>query len=88
MHRQTIVTQSESCPPQILFGNHDTTRENPDRALKSAHIYVQFKAVYILPLEKRFGEGDLCWVSGLHKQFHSHEIRTLRRKCRALLTGV
>lgn len=54
----------------IINANHQTTRENSDAALKNAHIYVELKAVYILPLKKGRGKGHDGWVGAAQKFLH------------------
>ena len=46
----------------IIFPHHQAPRENADTTFKDAHVYVHFKASYILPLEKGSCKSYDRWI--------------------------
>ncbi len=71
----------------IVVPNHQAARENTDAAFENAHVYVHFKAVYILALKERGGKGDDGRVDTTQKFLHIRDVRASRLGCRALQTG-
>jgi octaprenyl-diphosphate synthase len=58
----------------VIGVHHQAARENPDAAFEHAHVYVHFKAVYILPPEKGGGKGDDGHIGAAQKFLHIKDV--------------
>jgi len=64
----------------VIGVHHQPARENSDAAFEHAHVYVHFKAGYILPPEKGGGKGDYGHVGAAQKFLHIKDVEPDRRR--------
>lgn len=70
----------------IARADHQTSRQNSDRAFEHAHVDVHLENFYVLSIQKRLGKCDLRGVGRGEKQFHICDLGEVLRKCRAGVT--
>lgn len=68
----------------IGLAHHDAARQNADRSFEDAHVYVHFKAVYILTLQQGVGIGDHGEIVGAQKLNHASDVSAGIASCRDL----
>ena len=67
----------------ILAAHHQAAWQYAQGPVEDAHVYVQLEHLYILALQKGFGESDDGDVIGAQKFFHTPDVRRMTRLCRA-----
>lgn len=58
----------------IAAGNHHAARQNANRSLEHAHIYVQLKGGYTRLIKERANEGCQGYVVGAHQFLHELDL--------------
>jgi len=64
----------------VIGVHHQAARKNSDAPFEHAHVYVHFKAVYILPPKKGGGKGDDGHVGAAQKFLHISDVEPDRRR--------
>ncbi|MBZ0128778.1 MAG: polyprenyl synthetase family protein [Rhodobacteraceae bacterium] len=77
-----VVAQNRARAEQIAVDHHQAAWQDSDRAFQHAHVDVHFKAVYTLPAQKGFCEGDDGRVVAADKFLHAAELTPSHRECR------
>lgn len=74
MHVDSIIAQGAGGIVEIIWMHHQAAWKNTDSALKNAHVYVHFKAVYTLALKQGLSKGDGCHIGRAQKLFHGTDV--------------